>query len=106
MSLYLRLNVLLAVAINLYSLFAFQADFFDLPQCGEFDVVVSSMVLNSVPTPELRGEMLHGYRYNQNIELYGHSTHMSHPIIGHLMTCHYSHVLVNVKLAFYLSCFL
>ncbi len=80
---------MLAVAVNLYSLVAFQADFFGLPQRGEFDVVVSSMVLNSVPTPELRGEMLRGYRYNQNIELYEHSTHMPHAIIG-LITCHYS----------------
>ncbi|EQC33321.1 hypothetical protein SDRG_09299 [Saprolegnia diclina VS20] len=35
-----------------------QLDFFDVPFTKTFDVVVSSMVINCVPTPEKRGEML------------------------------------------------
>ncbi|RHY20152.1 hypothetical protein DYB32_010094 [Aphanomyces invadans] len=35
-----------------------QMDFFDLDLARRFDVVVSSMVINCVPTPEKRGEML------------------------------------------------
>eukprot|EP00658_Telonema_sp_P-2_P049123 TRINITY_DN37350_c0_g1_i1.p1 TRINITY_DN37350_c0_g1~~TRINITY_DN37350_c0_g1_i1.p1 ORF type:complete len:279 (+),score=43.03 TRINITY_DN37350_c0_g1_i1:143-979(+) len=33
-------------------------DFFDRPPCRDFDAVMCSMVINCVPTPEKRGEML------------------------------------------------
>ena len=46
-------------------------DFFDvarLPQRGEFDAVVCSMVLNCLTTPEQRGEMLRGIRRHLRFE--------------------------------------
>ena len=47
-----------------------QRDFFDVPAKADYDLVVSSMVLNSVPTPDKRGEMLLGY--NRHLRVGGH----------------------------------
>lgn len=43
-----------------------QIDFFSVKPAAKYDVLVSSMVLNCVPTPEKRGEMLKLYRLHLN----------------------------------------
>jgi len=47
-----------------------QRDFFNLQIDGRYDLVVSSMVLNSVPIPSKRGEML--IKYNHHLKRGGH----------------------------------
>lgn len=49
---------------------SFQKDFFDLVPAENYDVVVMAMVVNCVPSPELRGLML--LLSNLHLKMGGH----------------------------------